>query len=118
MRTDHLREWLQGHRSAKVATEAQTEAEGETSGSEERNSATNKGTADGEEKRNPTKWKKVVELVQLAPRDGVLADEAAWQVVVLIPKGVGDYRNIGFMEVIWKAVEVILNHRFTAAITA
>ena len=37
--------------------------------------------------------------------------------MVLIPKGGGDYRGIGLVEVIWKAVEVILNGRFTPAIT-
>ena len=37
--------------------------------------------------------------------------------VVLISKRVGYYRSIGLVKEIWKAVEVILNHRFTAAIT-
>ena len=58
-----------------------------------------------------------MELVQLVFRYGVIAEEAAWQVVVLIPKGGGDYLGIGFMEVIWKAVAVIFNFRFTADIT-
>ena len=55
-------------------------------------------------------------LVQLAFRDGVITEEAAWQAVVLIPKGGGDYGGIVLVEVIWEAVAVILNHRFTAAI--
>ena len=37
--------------------------------------------------------------------------------MVLTPKGGGDYRGIGLVEVIWKAVAVILNRCFTAAIT-
>ena len=37
--------------------------------------------------------------------------------MVLIRKGEGDYHGIGLLEVIWKAVAVILNHRFTVAIT-
>ena len=37
--------------------------------------------------------------------------------MVLIPKDGGNYRGIGLVEVIWKAVAVILNRRFTAAIT-
>ena len=64
-----------------------------------------------------TKWEMVVELVPLAFRNGVLAEESAWQVVVLILKGGGDYRGIGIVKVIWKAVAVILNCRFTASIT-
>ena len=37
----------------------------------------------------------VVELVQTAFRKGRLAEEAAWQAVVLIPKRGKDYRGIG-----------------------
>ena len=37
--------------------------------------------------------------------------------MVLIPKGKGDYRGIGLVEVMWKVVAVILNHRFTSSIT-
>ena len=37
--------------------------------------------------------------------------------MVLIPKGGGYYRGIGLVEVIWKAVAVIVNCRFTATIT-
>ena len=50
--------------------------------------------------RETTKWEMVVELVQLAFRDGFLAEEAAWQAVFLILKGVGDYCGIGLVEVI------------------
>ena len=37
--------------------------------------------------------------------------------MVLIPKGGGDYCGIGFVEVAWKAVAVIINCCFTASIT-
>ena len=37
--------------------------------------------------------------------------------MVLIPKGGGDHCGIGLVEVIWKAVAMILNRRFTTAIT-
>ena len=40
-----------------------------------------------------------MELLQTAFRDGDLAEEATWQVVVLIPKGKKDYRGIGPVEV-------------------
>ena len=59
----------------------------------------------------------MVELIQTAFRDGDLAEEATWQAVVLIPKGKGDYRGIGLVEVMWKLVVVILNRRFTSSIT-
>ena len=36
--------------------------------------------------------------------------------MVLIPKGKGDYRGIGLVEVMWKVVAVILNRRLTSSI--
>ena len=92
-------------------------AEGETSGTEGRGGDTNEGMTDGGEEREPTNWEMVVELVQLSFQDGVIAEEVTYKVVVLIPKGGGDYRGTGLMEVIWKAVAVILNRRLTVAIT-
>ena len=38
-----------------------------------------------------------------------LAEEAAWQTVVLIPKGKGEFRGIGLVEVTWKLMTVILH---------
>ena len=64
----------------------------------------------------PTKWEKVVDLVQLSLREGVLTEELAWQAVVLILKVVRKYYSIGLVEVIWKAVAIILNLRFISAI--
>ena len=43
--------------------------------------------------------------------NGFLVEEATWKAVVVIPKGGGDYCGIGLVEVLWKAVEVIINHR-------
>ena len=42
---------------------------------------------------------KVVEMTQTAFRDGTLAEEAAWQTVVLIPKGRREFQGIGLVEV-------------------
>ena len=49
--------------------------------------------------------------------EGMLAEEAMWQIVVLIPKGKGDYHGIGLVDVMWKVVADILNQRLTASIT-
>ena len=62
-------------------------------------------------------WAWVVDLVQTAFREGDMEDESTWQAVVLIPKGKGEYRGIGLVEVMWKVVAVILNRRFTSSIT-
>ena len=78
----------------------------------------------GEEKTDhgeggPTKphWDRLVEIKQTAFREGDLAEEATWQVVVLIRKGEKDYQGIGLVEVMWKVVVAILNRRLTASIT-
>ena len=47
----------------------------------------------------------------------VLAEEATWQAVVLIPKGKKDYWGISLVEVAWKVMMAILNRRFTSSIT-
>ena len=115
---EHLPEWLWEHRSAEATAEVETEEVGEKLGTEgQERPTTEEGMTDEGEERDKNKWEKVVELFQLASRDGVITDEEAWQTVVLILKGGGDYRGIGIVDVIWKAVAVIINHRFTAAIT-
>ena len=45
-----------------------------------------------------------------------IVKKATWQ-VVQIPKAKKDYRGIGHVEVIWKLVAAILNHRFTSSVT-
>ena len=68
-------------------------------------------------KKELTNWENVVDLVRAALWEGRLAEEATWQVVVLIPKGRGDYHGIGLVEVVRKVVSVILNLWITASIT-
>ena len=58
---------------------------------------------------NPTHWKKVARMIQAAFHEGQLAEECAWQAVVLIHKGGGDFRGIDVVEVIWKIVTGIMN---------
>ena len=56
-------------------------------------------------------------MVKTAFRERFLAEEVTFQAVFLIPKEGGDYCGIGHIEVVGKAVAVILNSRFTASIT-
>ena len=37
-----------------------------------------------------------------------------WMVIVLFPKGGGDYQGIGLLEPLWKVVEVLMDKRFLA----
>ena len=91
-------------------------------GEKERDAATKDGGGEKGEIRKDDKagadnWVRVVDLVQTAFRERDMAEESTRQAVVLIPKGKGDYRGIGLVEVMWKLVVVILNRRFTSSIT-
>ena len=68
MRAEHLREWLLEHKAEEAMKEKlkEAEAEGETLGSEERESEPEEGTADRGQERDLKKWEKVVEIFQLA----------------------------------------------------
>ena len=105
MRAEDLKGWLAAARR----------------GEKERETKTKDGGNRGREREGQTEaeghWRRVVEIIQTAFRDGELAEEVTWQAVVLIPKGKGDYRGIGLVEVMWKVVAVILNRRLTSSIT-
>ena len=48
---------------------------------------------------------------------GKIAASCVWQTVVMIPKGGGtDFRVIGLVEVLWKAISSILNRRVSYSI--
>ena len=55
-------------------------------------------------------------LVPLCKVSSYLVEKCAWQTVVLIPKGGGDFRSIGLVKLIWKTVTLTLNRRLTASI--
>ena len=52
--------------------------------------------------------------MQTAFREGNLAEEAKWQTMVMIPKGKGEFRGIGLVEVVWKLLTLILHSRLAA----
>ena len=86
MRAEDLKGWLAAARRDETEREKQVKDGGDRGGEREC-----KTEAEGH-------WGRVVELIQMAFRDGELAEEATWQAVVLIPKGKGDYRGIGLVE--------------------
>ena len=70
-----------------------------------------------EEATDDTNWRKVITLVQAEFQEWSLAEACAWKMVVNIPNGgVKDFRGIGTVEVLWKAVSSIINQRMTSAI--
>ena len=105
MQAEDLKGWLAAARRGEKEREARIKDGGDGEGEQEAQTE-----AEGH-------WGRGVEIVQTAFREGELAEEVTWQAVVLIPKGKGDYRGIGLVEVMWKVVAVILNHRLTYSIT-
>ena len=60
----------------------------------------------------------MVSIVHAVFQDGTLAEECTWQTFVLIPKGEGDFQEIGLFEVLWKAIASLLHCQVTAAISS
>ena len=51
----------------------------------------------------------LVDLVQHMWRTGEIPQELVWMVLILIPKGTTDTRDIGLLETLWKVVEVLID---------
>ena len=45
---------------------------------------------------------------------GKIPQQLTWVIVVLLPKGRGDYRGIGLLELLWKVVERIMDRQLNA----
>ncbi len=54
------------------------------------------------------KWKIFVELIQAIWDWGEIPEQMSWMVVMLLPKGGGDFRGIGLLDPFWKVVEKIM----------
>jgi len=63
---------------------------------------------------NGDHWKLFVELVQAIWTHVIVPRQMLWSIVVLIPKGGGDYWGIGLLEPIWKVLERIIDRRLDA----
>ena len=69
-----------------------------------------------EERLDTANWEQVVEIPQPEIRYGRVLTECAWQTVVLIPKENGEFRGIGHVEVLWKALSGVINRQIGAAV--
>ena len=66
---------------------------------------------------DPGNWEKVVSIIQAAFRGVEIVTSCAWKTVVMIPKGGGtNFRGIGLVEVLWKAISGINNCRTSSSI--
>ena len=58
-------------------------------------------------------WQTFVKLIQLIWETGNIPRQMLWMVVVLLPKGGGDFRGIGLLEPFWKVIEVLIDRKLT-----
>jgi len=43
--------------------------------------------------------------------NGCIPQQMCWMIVILIPKGGGDYQGIGLLEPFWKSIEIFIDNR-------
>ena len=105
IRAEHLQQWLWEAQNSEEDTAAVTGL----------NTEVDMKTL--KEVKRRWRHERVVVLMQADFREGQMAQESTWQAVVLLPKGGGDYYGIGLVEVVWKAVTVVINFCLTTYIT-
>jgi hypothetical protein len=60
------------------------------------------------------KWRIFVKLMQAVWEQGSVPEQMKWEIIVLLPKGGGDYRGIGLLEPFWKVIEKIMVARLSS----
>ncbi len=86
MKAKHLKEWL--------ADMKRKEAEDGVEGIEDR-------------------WRSFVTLLRAVWESGTVPTQMTWMIIILLPKGGGDYCGIGLLDPIWKVVEKVMVARFS-----
>jgi hypothetical protein len=64
-----------------------------------------------EEQRNiglGHKWRVFVKMMHAIWEHGSIPEQMRWEIIILLPKGGGDYHGIGLLEPFWKVVEKIM----------
>ena len=56
-------------------------------------------------------WRTFTSLIRVIWETGVIPQQMMWMVVVLLPKGGGDYQGIGLLDPMWKVIEVVMDNR-------
>ncbi len=54
-------------------------------------------------------WCLLIGLIQAIWTQSKILQQLTWVIVVLLPKGGGDYRGIGLLEPLWKVVKRIMD---------
>ena len=58
----------------------------------------------------------LVRLIKRTFGDGTLPGEVTWATMVFLPKGSGEYRGIGLVEVVWKVCVAVVNFRLKKSV--
>jgi hypothetical protein len=53
-------------------------------------------------------WRLFVRLMQAVWESGTIPTQMGWMMIVLLPKGGGNYCGIGLLDPMWKVVEKIM----------
>jgi len=72
------------------------------------------GIVDEEENGNEgagDRWRAFLKLIQAIWEQGCIPQQMQWVIVVLLPKGGGDFCGIGLLEPFWKVIDVLINGR-------
>jgi hypothetical protein len=56
-------------------------------------------------------WHLILGFIQASWMQGEIPQQLTWVIVALLPKGGGDYRGIGILELLWKVAERIMDWR-------
>ena len=59
-------------------------------------------------------WEALCEFVRHIYATGEMPVELSWATMILLPKGDGQYRGIGLLEIIWKLISKIIDRRIKA----
>ena len=73
----------------------------------------------GEQSNTPLQrehWAFLVDLVQNMERTGEIPQELGWTILVLIPKGTTNKREIGLVYTLWKVVEALIDNRLRTSL--
>ncbi len=60
------------------------------------------------------KWWVFVKLMQAVWEHGSIPEQMRWEIIVLLPKGGGDYHGIGLLEPFWKVMKKIMVARLAS----
>jgi len=58
-------------------------------------------------------WQAIVTLLQAVWESRTIPTQMTWMIIVLLPKGGGDYHGIGLLNPIWKVVENVMVARLS-----